>query len=288
MMNPEEVSEIFSRPSGWLVAGVSVAVLVVVAELAFRLGRHHTTTSKSSDGPPADQTGMMAGALLGLLGLLLAFSFGIAEARFSKRKSLVLEEANAIGTTYLRAATLPAPHDERIEELLWQYVNLRLEVRDPARIADVIRRSEALQGRLWDEAAELARAHPDSEVVAIFLLSLNEMIDLHESRVTVVFYQRLPPVIVWTLRLIAVLAVGILGYGAGLARHRALVPAAALIFSLVAVEALITSLDRPGSHYFRVSQAAMQDARDQIASDREGASPSVAALNQGTVDPAGR
>src|SRR4051794_14041477 len=84
----------------WALLPMAVAALLLVSELGYRLGLRESSASLASR---KEQTGILGGALLALLGLLLAFSFGIVEARFAERKALVLEDANAIGTTYLRA-----------------------------------------------------------------------------------------------------------------------------------------------------------------------------------------
>src|SRR5690606_38751307 len=98
----------------WGILLILVALLLLADELGFRLGRRHATDSQDR----CSRVAVFVAALLALLGLLLAFSFSIVEARFSARKALVIDEANAIGTTYLRAKLLPAPHGERIQRTL--------------------------------------------------------------------------------------------------------------------------------------------------------------------------
>src|SRR4029077_1272694 len=127
--------------------------------------------------------GAMVGSVLGLLAFMLAFTFGMAASRFDTRKQLVLEEANAIGTTYLRAAMLPERRDE-IRALLRSYVDGRLEAVRSGRVAVEILRSEATQGQLWSAATAVGLQHPDSIVVGLFVGSLNDVIDLHAKRVT--------------------------------------------------------------------------------------------------------
>src|SRR4029077_11356500 len=88
--------------------------------------------------------GTMVGATLGLLAFILAFTFGLAAARFDTRRQVILDEANAIGTTYLRAGMLPERREE-IQTLLRNYVNTRLEAVRPGNIAEGIRQSENIQ-----------------------------------------------------------------------------------------------------------------------------------------------
>ena len=68
--------------------------------------------------------------MLGLLALLLGFTFALAAGRYESRRALVLQEANSIGTTYLRAALLPEPHHKEVEALLWRYLEVRVEFYD--------------------------------------------------------------------------------------------------------------------------------------------------------------
>lgn len=239
---------------------ITVVILLFGAELGFRLGRRFEHASPSHKG----HVSMEAGATLALLGLLLAFSFSIVDARFSARKALVIDEANAIGTAYLRAQTLPAPYSERIQAYLRDYVDVRLGASTPESLERAIHQSEELHGALWREAQAVAKAHPDSEVIGRFLESLNEVIDLHTTRVTVSLYQRLPSAILDTLIVVSVLAMAILGYGGGLTRWRSPVPTVALVLAIASVIVLINQLDTPGTRLFEVSQYAMEDVQQTI------------------------
>lgn len=230
--------------------------LLAIGELGFLLGRRHRGENV---GEKKSQAGVHVAALLGLLGLMLAFCFGIVESRYSERKALVLEEANSIGTTYLRAQMLPSPQGERIQALLRDYVERRIGYHTPEELQEAIAASSELQTQIWAEATEVADAHPQSMIVAIFVQSLNETFDLQESRVTVALHQRLPLSVLVVLYTIAALSIGVLGLVAGLGRTRSVLPTIALVVAITAVITLIVSLDSPGSHMFRVSQSAMQD-----------------------------
>lgn len=252
-----------SLPGWGAVLLVTVTLLLVVAEVGFRLGRRHPT----ADDDRKTQAGVLIAALLALLGLLLAFSFSIVESRFTARKNLVLEEANAIETTWLRAAVLPAPHDERVQALLRAYVGYRVGRRTPEALDAAIRLSEDLHEDLWAEAVLVGERYPESEMVSLFMRSLNEVIDLHESRITVALHQRLPTPILLTLYVVSILSMAVLGYGAGLSRTRTLLPTTALVVAVSAVVVLIVELDRPMGRLIEVNQAALVDVRE--AMDRE-------------------
>src|SRR6187399_1439615 len=126
----------------------TVIVLVLAAiEGGYRLGLYrHSRAGDEKEAP----VGAMVGATLGLLAFMLAFTFGMAASRFDTRKQLVLDEANAIGTTYLRSAMLPERSDD-IRALLRSYVDARLEAIRSGQVAEAILRSEDIQGQLWSE-----------------------------------------------------------------------------------------------------------------------------------------
>lgn len=262
------LERLFAARVSWWMLLIIAGCLLLASELGYRLGRRHREDSIEAK---KSQTSTLVVALLGLLALLMAFSFSIVESRFGARKALVLEEANAIGTTYLRAQMLPAPHGERIQGLLQRYVNLRIAPRTPAEVQRAIEQSEALHRELWAEATAVAIASPRSEIASIFIQSLNQMIDLHESRVTVGLYQRLPMPILATVVLVSILAIGVLGFSSGLARWRSLLPTVALMVSIFSVLLLIVELDRPMGGLFHIHQNAMEDLEETLSSDRPGA-----------------
>src|SRR6476660_6351671 len=124
------------------VVGIFLVFAVVASiayELGYRVGRWwQARTPDEVEGP----TSVIVGSLLGLMAFLLAISMGMASDRFDARRGLVLTEANAIGTTYLRAGYLPAPYGDESRVLLREYVPLRISTSDRASLAANITKSE--------------------------------------------------------------------------------------------------------------------------------------------------
>ena len=150
-------------------------------EAGFRLGRWwQDRTPGEQEGP----TNMLVGSILALLAFLLAVTMGMASDRYDARRALVVDEANSIGTTYLRAGYLPEPASSQIRELLRQYVPLRLTVTGSADTEADISASTAIHTKLWAIAEEVARTTEKGDLVALFIELLNETIDLHETRIT--------------------------------------------------------------------------------------------------------
>jgi hypothetical protein len=247
--------------------GFFVAVLLLVllsVEGGYRLGQYRRGQSAGEVEAPL---GSMVGATLGLLAFMLAFTFGSAAERYDSRRQVLLDEANAIGTSYLRAGMLPERREE-VRKLLRDYVDTRLQAVESKRIAEGIVRSEKLQEQLWAQAVTLGERHPTSIVVGLFVQSLNEVIDVHAKRVTVGVRNRIPGAIWLALLAVAVLALAAMGYHAGLAGpNRSLAQVAvALTFSVVI--ALIGDLDRPQEGTLIVSQQALVDLRQSMQGSR--------------------
>jgi hypothetical protein len=237
-----------------------VALVLAAIEGGYRLGSHrHNQPGREKETP----VGAMVGAMLGLLAFMLAFTFGMASSRFDTRKQLVLDEANAIGTTYLRAAMLPERRDE-IRDLLRSYVDTRLEAVRSGRVAEEILRSEDIQGQLWSAATAIGLQRGDSIVVGLFVESLNEVIDLHAKRVTAGLRNRIPGAIWATLLTIAMLSLAAMGYHAGLVGTVRSLTILVVAVTFSAVIALIADLDRPQEGTLTVSQQALVDLRQSM------------------------
>ncbi len=249
------------QPSSMPIFAIGVIVFLLVHEVGFRVGRWWRGRVNPEQ---RDHVSIVLGGLLGVLGLMLAFAFGMSETRFQARRELVVDEANAIGTTYLRAAYLPEPQSSEIRAELKEYTDILLQAPHAKDLRPLLAREQALHASMWQHALEVERARPDSPTVAIFLTSLNETIDLFETRLVTVFAYRIPTIIVATLYAVALLAMGLIGYGAGLAAARNLLSTAMMVTAIAAVLYLIIDLDRPGQRLFKVAQRAMQDTRQSM------------------------
>lgn len=167
----------------WTLFVLVTALLLVLAEVGYRLGRG---LHAARDEPRRSQIGVVQGAVLGMMGLLLGFTFSMAVTRYDTRRDLVLKEANAVGTTWLRASLLSEEHRGPVRNLLREYVDVRLrtqaEARDPQRLAEGLRRSAAIQSSLWQHA-EAAVTRAPIPITGLFVTTLNEMIDADAERI---------------------------------------------------------------------------------------------------------
>jgi len=245
----------------WGVFLATAAVVVAALEFGYRVGKRR----HQRGGTRSDVSGAMVGATMGLLAFMLAFTFNGAANRHDARKSLVIEDTNAIEKTWLRAGFLAETQRTEIRRLLRDYVDLR--VKTAAEQIDVplaLKQSDALHERMWAIASEVAQKEPGSIMGGLFVEALNEMIDLQLKRLTVGVRNRVPPMI-W-LALYALAAVGMLmmgiQVGMGGARQSGIELALALSFSIVLF--LIADLDRPQQGLINVSQQAMTELRDKL------------------------
>ena len=234
---------------------------LVVFQIGYLVGRWwQTRTPDEKEG----LTGMLVGSILAMFAFLLAVTMGMSSDRFDTRRGVVLAEANSIGTTYLRAGYLPEPAASESRALLREYAPLRIVTSDTEQVTANIARSVEIHGELWAIAEELAVAAPESDLLGLYVTSLNELIDLHTTRFVTGVYARVPETIVYLLILGSMMAIGMVGYNAGLTRHRSLASAAILILVLAAVVTLVVDLDRPRDGLIRINQQALIDLAEQL------------------------
>jgi hypothetical protein len=240
---------------------VTVAGLLAT-ECSYRFGafRRRPWPGEESEGPVAGLTG----AILGLLAFMLAFSFSMGACRFDARRQAVLAEANAVGTTWLRASLLPEPHGAVATDLLQRYAALRASIGTGTSTVDRLEQSEDLHKQMWSVAKAATALDTRSVMTGLFVQSLNETIDLHAHRVFVGIYNRIP-LTIWlallTLTLVGMLAVG---FQSGYTRTRRSPESLLLILGLAGVLYLIVDLDRAHEGLLTVSQQAMVSLHESM------------------------
>ena len=250
----------------WSLVLITAALTGLAMEGGYRVGRRrHAHAAEEKDTP----VGAMVGSILGLLAFLLAFTFSLAATRFDDRRRVILDEANAIGTTYLRARLLPEPQRSEAAALLREYVDVRLP--DISRgdasaiVAQAIRRSEALQEALWARATAAAETKP-TPITGLFVVSLNEMIDIHAKRVFASVRSRIP-ISIWAgLFTLALLGMAAVGYQAGLAATRRSPAMLGMVIAFGGVLFLIADLDRGHEGFLTVSRQALIDLQQSLKS----------------------
>lgn len=241
-----------------LVAAGLFGLLLVSLEAGFRTGRR---ARRDQDPGESSQVGAIQGAVLGLLGLLLAFSFGAAGTRFLERQDLIVQEANAIGTAFLRADLLGEPERSELRAALERYTEHRLAATKNLRSGlppETRAEIDRLHARIWSAAIAGVTARPASQLAV--LAPVNEVIDLHATRIAAA-RKHLPPLVMGLLIVCSALAVGVIGYGCGLGGGRR-TPLTVALAVLIATGLWVTiDLDHPRAGLIRLSDAPLEDLR---------------------------
>jgi hypothetical protein len=241
----------------------AVGLFAVLA--AFEIGR---VLGVRATGRGGGDVSTLESAVLGLLALMIGFTFAMALTRFEARRDAVLNEANAIGTTALRARLLPAPHGAEALGSLREYVKIRLDITQRivtgAEFKAAIERSNEIQEVLWRNAKGLAAKDAGFVPTGVFIESLNEMIDDQGKRLHAL-QSRVPNIVFLALYGVAIVAFTFAGYANGLEAQRVRLPIYIMGALVSAVILLIQDLDRPAAGFISVSQQPMIDTAASIA-----------------------
>jgi hypothetical protein len=240
---------------------VSIVVLVAASEAGRALGVR-------AAGRGGDDVSTLEAAILGLLALMIGFTFAMALTRFDARREAVVNEANAIGTTALRARLLPAPHNVEINKLLHEYVRTRLDITQhiplTAEFNAAVARWNEIQEALWQQAKIVAAKDNGIVPTGLFIQTLNEMIDNQGKRLDA-FRNRVPNIVLLALYGVAIVASGFAGYANGLEARRVRLPIYLMALLVAAVILLIQDLDRPSTGFVKTVQQPVIDVANSIA-----------------------
>jgi hypothetical protein len=243
------------------VFAATILVVVLAIDAGYRLGRASRRRSEAEKESPVSA---IAGTILALLAFIMAFAFGIGSDRYDARKALVREEANSIRTAWSRSDFLPEPDRGEAVRLLRDYLDRRLAaVRsdDLAQLHAALVESVRIQRQLWTMAVANARKDMNSDVAALYIESLNELSNIHASRVNVGSQTRMPVGIWLALYALVVLAMLAVGYQTAIAGSGRSWMMLILAVSFSLVITLIAALDNPLGGYLPVSQQPLEDVR---------------------------
>jgi hypothetical protein len=247
----------------WAVYVGTVVAVLVAAEIGFRIGMW--LQRRDPDSGKAPVAGTVVGGMLGLMAFLLAFSIGIVINQHNGRKAMVVTEANAVGTAYLRAGFLDEPDQTSSRDLLREYVEVRLAAAaDPeALLESAMTRSEEIHGELWSIVEEQVRQGNESDIMGLFVESVNEVIDVHSLRLTAATL-RLPRLLGMVLYAATILSFLLVGVANSSDKERDQIALTIFALAFVAVLMIIVDLDRPQQGLLTVSQQAMSDLLRQM------------------------
>ncbi len=250
---------LYSVPQ-WIIGLVTLILLIFSVELGYWIGLKAKIEMNQA---MRAQISTIQTAILTIFTFLLGFTFAMALARFDNRKQMVVKESNAIGTAVLRSKLLPENQRAKMNDLFKQYVNVEFSITSRANVSlreriEQNQEAKRLQALMWDEAFAATENNPLSVPAGLFATSINSLIDIKTER-DIAISNHVPEIVLLGLLLFAALAIGILGYGNGLAATHARYPAIILCLVITLSFILIVDLDRPNRGLTKVSQESMID-----------------------------
>jgi hypothetical protein len=250
----------------WVIFFASAIAFLACAAIGRRIGRSFRDQESQSALSVITST---QAATLGMFAILIGFSFSMAITLFEQRRMLVVDEANAIGTTELRARMLPQPYNADAQRLLRDYVQARLLFHrssdDDARFSRAIDASTKLHEDLWRRALGASAEQPLSVPIGLFVQSLNEMIDLHAKNLAAL-RNRVPTSSILLLYAIALAGLGLIGYESGLSSVRRPFPSAIVAILLAGVILIVVDLDRPRRGFITLGVQPLLDLETSMGS----------------------
>ena len=257
-----------------LIAGILLVSMLLAIEMGYRLGLRTQTTANDAFKSHVNTIGA---SILGVLALLLGFTFSLSLQRFDSRSQAVVEEANAIGTTYLRSQLLPDSVRGDVQKLLRAYVDLRVQagnisLDEQAEREMLLAKSEQIQTALWGYARQAAKEEPNPVTTGLFIQSLNELIDNYSKR-DAALNRHVPEVVLLLLYGTFLLVGAVVGYGSGVAGYRISVATYIMVVLIVVLVFIIIDLDRPRRGLIQVDQNSLVELQAGIYADMNATSP---------------
>ncbi len=261
-MNQQEI--LYGYSSVVIVAILFIAI-VVLNEVGFRVGRF---VQSRTDSEVKSLTGSIQASILGLLALLLGFTFSMSMQRYDNRSMALIDEANAIGTAILRVQLLPDKFKADADTLFQEYLGLRVDIGK----LDLTKTEERniynkkianLQNKLWSLAISATEVDPRPVTTGAFVKSLNDVIDSQGKR-NALLQMQVPEVVLILLFIVFISSGGIMGYSAGLSGKRIFAPIVLVSILITLIVFIIIDLDRPKRGIIQVNQSVMIDLRNDV------------------------
>lgn len=250
--------EILYAHSSIAITGILLVLIMLANEIGFHTGRF---IQNRTDSETKSLTGSVQASILGLLALLLGFTFSMSMQRYDNRNQAVIEEANAIGTAMLRVQLLPEQFQEEAGELMRKYVDLRIaagtiDLTQPDVRKKFLDDTASFQNKIWAVAIAAANADPRPVTTGNFIKSINDVID-SQGRRNALLEMHVPEIVLLLLFTVFISSGGILGYSSGLSGQRIIAPTALVAVLISLIVFIIIDLDRPRRGLIHVNQGVM-------------------------------
>jgi hypothetical protein len=254
------VNEVLYDVHTGVIAVALLVAMVAAIEAGFRYGRRH---SHEANDATRTHVNTIQASTLGILALLLGFTFSLALQRHDGRSEAVVAEANAIGTAWLRSQLLPPAVRDEVRTLMRRYLDVRVQASDLSVVQGPERQrllveAGKLQDALWAQARRAAELDPNPVTSGLFIPALNDLIDSYGRR-DASLDRHVPELVLLLLFATFLLTGSTVGYGAGLAGHRPSLASHVLVLLIVVLVFIILDLDRPRRGFIEVSQKSLID-----------------------------
>ena len=254
------MTEVFYSHGSGMIAGLLLLSAGVAIEAGYRLGLRAQARSSAAARKHVDN---VQASMLGLLALLLGFTFSLSLGRFDSRSEAVVDETNAIGTAYLRAQALPQASRDATLQALRDYLALRvkeaavsLDRREER--AGLLAAAAQAHGELWRLARQAMDADSHSVMTGLYVQALNELIDSYGRR-TAALDRHVPEAVSLVLYVTMIFVAGVVGYAAGLGDHRPFTISYLMLMLIVLLVFVIIDIDRPRRGLIQVGRHGLSE-----------------------------
>jgi len=258
------MKEFMYNQNSVVIALVLFICMLIAIETGYRFGHKNNSNESYKSHVNAVQS-----SLLGLLALLIAFTFSIAIQRFDSRSDAVVDEANSIGTTYLRTELLPKSTRSVIQQSIRDYVDLRV-LAGATPLSHAVEQSALrikathIQTILWSQAMAAVEEDPRPVTTGLYVQALNELIDSYGKRIVSVD-RHVPEAVLLLLSFVFIISIGVTGYAVGITNQRPSFISYVMVGLFVLLVFLIMDLDHPRQGLIKVNQQSLIDLRHSIA-----------------------
>ncbi|PWB55225.1 MAG: hypothetical protein C3F13_04745 [Anaerolineales bacterium] len=253
-------SQVFDSISPWILFLFIIFFLL----LAFDIGRRAGIIVERRWPDEAEaNVAAKVGAALTILAFLLAFVVNLTLNTFNEKRQLVISEANAIGTAYLRAGYLPEPYKSESRQLLHEYIDFRLKVVDPTKSQVAIAQSEQIQDKLWVIVEQVATETP-TPTASLYISSINDLIDIHTQRLTSEIGFRLPLSFTLGLLGVSMLVMVLIGISDSYRERNNRLALVVIVVLVALVFLLIIGMDRSNIGLVRVPLTPLIDLQQKL------------------------
>lgn len=263
------MNEYLYSMNSFIIAAGLLILLLSFMELGYRIGKKNIVRTK---GTVNAQIIRIESSMLGMVALLIGFTFSLSLQRYDERTHDVVSEANAIGTAYLRAELLPVQYRDSVQLLLREYVDLLLQegqisVTDAEQHQVFVNRAQHVGSELWRFAKESAAIDDNPVRTGLFIQSLNEVLDGFD-RAEAELNIHVPEMVILLLLFTFMITASIFGYASGIEGHRPTMAANIFLVTIVLLTFLIIDLDRPRRGLIRVSEESMITLRSTMSNGK--------------------